>query len=86
MKHISILVPNEAVPAAIVDPRYMFTAVNKFLADAGKEPAFNVELVGLTRHVPLQGGVFTVNSDKLVADIDKTDLIIIPAISSDIAV
>ncbi|HVX49717.1 MAG TPA: helix-turn-helix domain-containing protein [Chitinophagaceae bacterium] len=84
MKHVSILVLNEAVPAAIVDPRYMFTAVNQFLKDAGSEPAFNVELVGLTKLVPLIGGTFTVNADKLVSEIDNTDLIIIPAISPDI--
>ena len=83
MKHISILVPNEAVPAAIVDPRYMFTAVNKFLEDAGEDPAFNVELVGLSKAVPLNNGVFAVNTDKLLGEVHKTDLVIIPALSGD---
>jgi len=84
MKHITILVPMEAVPAAIVDPRYMFSAVNQFLKDAGEEPAFTVELVGLTRQVPLNNGAFTVNTDRLLNEVEKTDLVIIPAISSDI--
>lgn len=84
MKHISILVPHEAVPAAIVDPRYMFMAVNQFLKDAGKEPAFNVELVGLTKQVPLNNGAFSVNTDKLCKTIDKTDLVIIPALAGDL--
>jgi transcriptional regulator GlxA family with amidase domain len=84
MKHISILVPYEAVPAAIVDPRYMFSAVNQFLKDAGREPAFDIQLVGLTKQVPLTGGVFSVNTDSLCSEIKKTDLIIIPAISGDI--
>lgn len=83
MRHISILVPNEAVPAAIVDPRYMFTAVNQFLRQAGKEPVFEVELVGLTRQVTLNGGVFSVNVDKILNEVKKTDLIIVPAISGD---
>lgn len=84
MKHITILVPNEAVPAAIVDPRYMFSAVNQFLKDAGNEPAFNIELVGLSKQVSLQNGAFTVNTDKLLDEVTKTDLVIIPAISSDL--
>lgn len=83
MKHISILVLHEAVPAAIVDPRYMFTAVNQFLKDAGKESAFQIELVGLTQQVPLNNGVFSVNTDKLCEAVKKTDLVIIPALSGD---
>ncbi|MBE7175382.1 MAG: helix-turn-helix domain-containing protein [Mucilaginibacter polytrichastri] len=83
MKTISILVPHEAVPAAIVDPRYMFTAVNQFLEQAGKAPAFRVQLVGITRQVTLNGGVFAVNADMLYSEVEKTDLIIVPALSGD---
>lgn len=83
MRHISILVPNEAVPAAIVDPRYMFTAVNQFLRQADKEPVFEVELVGLTKQVTLNGGVFAVNVDKTLNEVKKTDLVIVPALSGD---
>jgi transcriptional regulator GlxA family with amidase domain len=83
MKHISILVPREAVPASIVDPRYMFTAVNQFLAEAGEEPAFHVQLVGLSREVPLNQGAFSVHTDILLGDLNKTDLVIVPAISGD---
>jgi transcriptional regulator GlxA family with amidase domain len=83
MKHISILVPYDAVPAAIVDPRYMFTAVNQFLIDAGKEPAFDVQLVGLAQQVQLVNNAFAVNTDKLCSDITKTDMVIIPALAGD---
>lgn len=83
MKHISILVPNEAVPASIVDPRYMFTSVNQFLKDAGEDPAFTVQLVGLTKEVQLNNGAFSVHTDVLLGDIKKTDLIIVPALSGD---
>ncbi len=79
MKHISILVPYDAVPAAIVDPRYMFTTINQFLIQAGKEPAFNVQLVGLDRQVPLIDGAFSVNTDRLCSEVEKTDLVVIPA-------
>ncbi|SFE96458.1 transcriptional regulator, AraC family with amidase-like domain [Chitinophaga sp. CF118] len=84
MKHISILVFKDAVPASIVDPRYMFTAINQFLQDAGEDAAFNVQLVGLTKEIPLQNGAFYVHTDALLKDIPKTDLIIIPALSGDI--
>ena len=46
MKHVSILVPETAVIEAVADPRYLFSAVNHFLAAAGKEPLFEVKLVG----------------------------------------
>lgn len=84
MKHISILVPREAVLASVTDPRYMFTAVNDFLAKAGKEPMFEVQLVGLTKEVPFSQGIFTVHTDALLKDVKKTDLIFVPALSGDL--
>lgn len=84
MKHVSILVPEEAVLAAITDPRYMFTAVNDFLQRAGKPPMFKVELVGLSKEVLLNQGTFSVHTDALIKDIQKTDLIFVPAISGDL--
>jgi transcriptional regulator GlxA family with amidase domain len=84
MIHVSILVPETAVPQAIVDPRYMFTAVNGFLANTGKEPLFDVQLVGLTEAVALSDGVVTIKVDALLADVAQTNLIIVPAISGDV--
>jgi len=84
MKHVSILVANEAVLASITDPRYMFTAVNGFLEKAGKEPMFKVELVGLTKDVMLNQGSFSVHADVLINDVKKTDLIFVPALSGDL--
>lgn len=84
MKTVSILVPETAVIAAIVDPRYMFTAVNEFLKSKGKSPLFNVQLVGLTKEVKLSDGLFSVHTDILLKNVKKSDLIIIPAISGDL--
>lgn len=84
MKHISILVPREAVLASVTDPRYMFTAVNDFLVKAGKEPMFQVQLVALTKEVPFNQGIFTVHADALLKDVKKTDIIFIPALSGDL--
>ena len=84
MKHITILVPNEAVLASIDDPRYLFTAVNEFLESSGRKSFFNVQLVGLTREVKLHGGSFTVHVDALIGEVKHTDLIFVPALIGDL--
>ncbi len=84
MKNVMILIPENAVLAAIVDPRYMFTAVNEFLKSAGKPPLFNVQLVGLRKEVKLSEGLFSVHTDLVLKNAKKADLIIIPAISGNI--
>jgi transcriptional regulator GlxA family with amidase domain len=83
MKHISIIVPEDAVATSVVDPRYFFTATNQFLEQAGKDPVFKVELVGLTKQVMMQNGSFAVYTDKLLHEVKHTDLVIIPALSGD---
>ncbi len=83
MKHVSILVPEEAVLACIDDPRHLFTAVNDFLTATGKPPMFKVQLVGLTKEVQLHKGSFTVHTDLLLKEVKKTDLVFIPALSGD---
>ncbi|GGG97866.1 AraC family transcriptional regulator [Parapedobacter pyrenivorans] len=84
MKKVTILVPEMAVPAAVVDPRYMFTAVNDFFKSSGHRPFFDVKTVGLAREVELNDGLVSIHTDFLLKDVDKADLIIIPAISGDI--
>ncbi len=84
MKNVSILVLETAVPAAIVDPRYMFSTINDFLKIAELQPAFSVKLVALTKNVSLQSGLVSFHTDELLKDVKKTDLIIIPAISGNI--
>lgn len=86
MKHISILVPESAVLAAVDDPRHMFSMVNNFLKEAGREPLFKVEMVGMSREVKLHDGRFTVHIDKLLDEVKKTDLVFIPALSGKIEV
>ena len=83
MKSISILVPESAVMEAVADPRYAFTAANQFLQASGKEPLFEVQLVGQSRVVPFLDGIYSVSTDKLITEVKKTDLIIIPALFGD---
>ena len=63
MKHVSILVPNEAVLASIVDPRTLLIGANDFLKAADKSPMFDVQLVGLTKDVRLHDSLFSVHTD-----------------------
>ena len=86
MKHISILVPESAVLAAISDPLYMFSAVNQFLESAGKPALFKVQLVGLSEEIKLNNGLFSIHTDKLLEEVKNTDLIFIPALSGDLNV
>ncbi len=83
MKKVSILVPETAVIEAIADPQYFFGAANQFLQMSGKDALFDVQLVGLSREIKLGNGSFSVHTDCLLADIETTDLIFIPALSGD---
>ena len=85
MKTISILVPNEAILVSIDDPRYVFKAVNDFLEAAGKPVMFKLQLVGLTKEVKLHDGMYTVHTDKLLQEVEQTDIVLIPALSGDMA-
>lgn len=79
MKHVSILVPESAVLAAIDDPRHVFSMVNGFFEAEGKPPVFNIKLVGLKKEVKLHNSSFSVHTDMLLDEVKKTDLIFIPA-------
>ena len=84
MKHISILVPKGAILGSLEGSRQLFTQVNEFFKAKGAPPLFDVQLVGITKQTPLSGGCFTANTDLLIKDVKKTDLIIIPAIDGDL--
>ncbi|MGC2235111.1 MAG: helix-turn-helix domain-containing protein [Pyrinomonadaceae bacterium] len=79
MKHVSILVPESAVLAAIDDPRHVFSMVNSFFENAGKPAVFNINLVGLKKEIKLHNSSFSVHTDFLLDEVKKTDLIFIPA-------
>ncbi|MBO9634666.1 MAG: DJ-1/PfpI family protein, partial [Chitinophagaceae bacterium] len=85
MKHISILVPQGALLGSIEGPRQVFSEVNTMvMGQLGKPPLFKVELVALTNDIPVYDGLYTIKADKLIKDIQSTDLIIIPALEGDV--
>ncbi|RZJ83772.1 MAG: helix-turn-helix domain-containing protein, partial [Chryseobacterium sp.] len=84
MKHISILVPKGAILGSLEGSRQLFSQVNEFFKMRGLPPIFKVQLIALEKETPVSGGLFTINADFLIGDIDQTDLIIIPAIDGEI--
>lgn len=84
MKHISILVPKGAILGSLEGSRQLFSQVNEFFKAKGAPALFDVQLVGLAKETTLSGGCFTANTNLLISDVRKTDLIIIPAIDGDL--
>ncbi len=84
MKHISILIPQGDCSLVNIEGSHqIFNEVNSVLARAGKAPMFKVQLVGLRKETSMKKGLFTIHPDVLIHDLDRTDLVIIPAIYGD---
>ena len=83
MKNITILVPEQAILNSIEGPRLLFSEVNDYLKRVGKPAKFKVQLVGLKHNTPVYDGMYTVYTNVLINDVQKTDLIIIPALDGD---
>lgn len=84
MKHISILIPRGHTSVVNIGGTHqIFNQVNGMLTEMGKEPVFDVHLVGLEKETRQTTGLFSVSPDCLVQEVEKTDLIIIPAIHDD---
>lgn len=82
MKHISILVPRGAAALGCIEGSYiLFTNANQFLIQAGRDPQFKVQLVGIDMEPQEYDRLFTVRPDLSIRDISKTDLVIIPAVN-----
>ena len=84
MKQVSILVPQRSILASLEGSRQLFTQVNTFCRQNGRQPLFDVQLVGLHKDTIASGGLFTVNSTKVIDEVERTDLIIIPAVDGDL--
>lgn len=80
MKKIFILVPETGVPSGITGPRYLFNMANYFLQKAGKEPIFDVKLVGELEYIEVQDGSFHVATDLCLDNSGQADLVIIPPV------
>ncbi len=84
MKNIAILVPERARLSSIEIPRHAFTEVNDISAADGNPPLFNVQMVGLTKTVQINDGLYSIKMDALLKDVVKTDLVIVPAMQGNL--
>ena len=81
MKHISILIPEgDCSITHIEGTQQILSMVNTFLESKDRDPLFVIELVGLNKDTVLKKKFYTIHHDKVISDIQKTDLVIIPAL------
>jgi transcriptional regulator GlxA family with amidase domain len=83
MKHLSILVPDEqtnmSTIACIVGAYQVFSEANNYLARKSKTAIFKIELVGATKNNFLNNNLLSIKHQLTITEINKTNLIIIPA-------
>src|SRR6187431_2199262 len=82
MKHLTILVPEgENNLSSITGSYELFNKANAYWKERNNKEMFTIQLVGNSKKVAFNGGLFTVNADLTFSEIDKTDLIIIPSLN-----
>ena len=76
MKKISLIAPEGEFSIVNLDlSRQLFQWVN----DNIPTPAFEIEIVGLSNEVKPAGELYSVKTDRLISEVEKTDVVIIPA-------
>ena len=75
MKHLSILVPLGHTSLPNIDGTHQICIeLNSMLAASGRPALFNIQLVGLANKTTQRYGLFVINPDALIADVNKTGL------------
>lgn len=77
---VTVFAPEKGVIEAVTPPYRAFKTANDFLMALGKEAIFQVEYAGLTQFVSANDGEYTIKTDRLLQDVSKTDLLIIPPV------
>jgi transcriptional regulator GlxA family with amidase domain len=82
MKHLTILVPNgQGNLSSIVGAYKIFSRANAYRKNSGKKEVFKIQLAGTSKRVEFHDGLFSAKPHINIADIRKTDLIIIPSLN-----
>lgn len=83
MKHLSILVPDEqtnmSTIACIVGAYQVFSEANNYLLGKGEKAIYHIDLVGANKTDFLNNNLLSVKHQSAINEIDKTNLVIIPA-------
>lgn len=78
MRSLTILVPDgQDNLTSVVGPYKFFTKANAYF----KKEVFQVQLAGVTDKVDLYDGLFSIRPQTHIRDIEKTDMVIIPALA-----
>ena len=83
MKHVSILPLYDATLTSIDSSHQLLSRVNDFMRYQGKPPFYDIEVVGLTKNTKLSNGLYTINTDKTISQIERTDVIVLPLLCGD---
>lgn len=83
MKTVSILLLNQLNIGGLENARQGFLESNNYLRMMGKDPAFDVELVGSEKEVKVDEGLYAIRPQKNIQELSKTDIIVIPPIKGD---
>ncbi len=81
---VTIFAPEKGVIEAVTPPYRSFKTANDFLISMGKKTVFDVEYVGLTEYVSANDGEYTIKTDRLLQEVDRTDLLIVPPVYGDL--
>lgn len=87
MKHISIIVPRgDVIIDTIIGPYNLLRMANSYYKRVNNqsEDLFKVHLVGIDNQPVLYQGLFTVEPSTTMDQVEKTDLIVVSAISGDL--
>jgi transcriptional regulator GlxA family with amidase domain len=86
-KHLTILVPDvQAGPntiSCIIGAYHIFSGANNYHVENGRDPVFEIHLAGVAAQSQFIKGMLQIMPQCNVADIKKTDLVVIPAIAPD---
>lgn len=83
MKHLSIIVPDGQGNnlSSIVGSYKILTRANEYWKANHKKEMFNIQLVGVSKKVEFNEGLFTVKPHVTISSLQKTNLLIIPSLN-----
>ncbi|MEM9674719.1 MAG: GlxA family transcriptional regulator [Cyclobacteriaceae bacterium] len=86
MKHVSILVPKGQYSIVNIAGSFQILSwANDMFFQQSRKRLFAIEFVGHERPANDAEGLYTVTPPKIVKEVGKTDLIVIPAVHSDLS-
>ena len=83
MKHISILALEGSTMTSLDGTYQLFSRVNDFLRYKGESSFYKIEIVGGAEEILLNGGLYKIKVHRMIDEIKKTGLIVIPIICGD---